>query len=184
MNLSLEDLRLIPDITMSFEEKLYTTIKLFFFICIIMALVFNDIKYFLLSIILLIIGFFVYYHKYEEDIKKENFLDSNNLDIVNDELCNKPTIDNPFMNPSVMDYQNKNDIKACYGAENKIKNLFKKRIFKDVNDLYDKNISERQFYTVPSTTIPNDQEKFATWLYNKDKTCKENNGEQCFNNIM
>lgn len=183
INLSLEDFRLIPDISMSFEEKLFTIIKLFFFICIIIALVFNDIKYFLLSIILLFVGFFVYYYKYEEIKKKENFLDSKNLDIVDDELCVKPTIDNPFMNPSVMDFQNEN-IKACNGSENKIKNLFKKRIFKDVNDLYDKNISERQFYTVPSTTIPNDQEKFAIWLYNKDKTCKENNGEQCYNNIM
>ena len=42
-------------------------------------------------------------------------------------------------------------------------------------------MSSRQFYTNPSTTIPNDQEAFAKWLYyNPEKTCKEGNGLECY----
>ena len=35
--------------------------------------------------------------------------------------------------------------------------------------------SQRQFYTLPSTTIPNDPNNdFGKWLYNSSQTCKEN----------
>ena len=34
-----------------------------------------------------------------------------------------------------------------------------------------------------SGTIPNDRESYEKWLYYRDKTCKENNGIQCYNNI-
>jgi hypothetical protein len=37
---------------------------------------------------------------------------------------------------------------------------------------------------MPSTTIPNNQEAFSKWLYYRKESCKEGNGEQCFNNIM
>ena len=38
--------------------------------------------------------------------------------------------------------------------------------------LYEKKNSERQFYTVPNTTIPNDQKGFAEWLFKTENTCK------------
>jgi len=41
------------------------------------------------------------------------------------------------------------------------------------NKLFNKN-KQRQFCTIPSTTIPNDQESFAHWLYASPETCKEN----------
>ena len=63
-------------------------------------------------------------------------------------------------------------------------NYFKTPVYKDVTDIYERNFSERQFYSVPATTIPNDQESFSKWLYFRKPTCKENNGEQCYNNIM
>ena len=31
----------------------------------------------------------------------------------------------------------------------------------------------RQFYTMPNTTIPNDQEAFSNWLYGTENVCKE-----------
>ena len=60
----------------------------------------------------------------------------------------------------------------------KIKNKMEKHFYKDlyrgVDEVFDNNYSYRQFYTTPNTTIPNDQEGFAKWLYfNEDKTLKE-----------
>ena len=59
---------------------------------------------------------------------------------------------------------------------------FNSDIFKDYNDVYDRHNSQRNFYTMPSTTQPNDQDSFKKWLYNTPNTCKEGNGNQCVGN--
>ena len=48
-----------------------------------------------------------------------------------------------------------------------------RQTMRDVGDLYGKSNSQRQYYTAPSTTIPNEQTKFAKWLYQTSSTCKE-----------
>ena len=61
-----------------------------------------------------------------------------------------------------------------------------KNIFRDANDLYDRGLSIRQFYTIPGKTIPNDQNTFAQWLYNTNnnkKSCKEGNQIRCIQNL-
>jgi hypothetical protein len=99
----------------------------------------------------------------------------------------KPTKDNPFMNPNILEVSNL-DYSACDINNKRIKNgiddYFKTPVYKDVIDIYDRKFSERQFYTMPATTIPNDQESYVNWLYSRGKSCKENNGEQCYYNIM
>ena len=44
---------------------------------------------------------------------------------------------------------------------------------RDVGDLYGKSNDQRQYYTMPSTTIPNNQTSFAKWCYGVGPTCKE-----------
>ena len=51
------------------------------------------------------------------------------------------------------------------------------------DDIYDKSTLDRQFYTVPSTTIPNNREKLGDWLYNRGPSCKEGNISKCYNNL-
>jgi patatin-like phospholipase/acyl hydrolase len=46
-------------------------------------------------------------------------------------------------------------------------------LYRDVGDLYGKSNSQREFYTAPSTTIPNNQTSFAKWCYSVGPTCKE-----------
>jgi len=99
--------------------------------------------------------------------------------------CTQPTIDNPFMNVTMKDYFNIDpDTKttidrppACDPNDPEIKKKieasFSNNLFKDVNDIFGKMNSQRQFYTMPSTTIPNGQMEFAKWLYLNPKTCKE-----------
>jgi hypothetical protein len=59
---------------------------------------------------------------------------------------------------------------------------FNENVFRETDDLYNKSLLPRQFYTVPSTTIPNEREKLADWLYNTGPSCKEN-GLVCYDNI-
>ena len=64
------------------------------------------------------------------------------------------------------------------GVEDGINHYFNENLYKNAEDLFEKKNSERQFYTVPATTVPNDQIKFAEWLWKEADTCKYN-GIQC-----
>ncbi len=93
--------------------------------------------------------------------------------------CVMPTKDNPFMNfDKINDWVSRPDrAPACNykRARNAIKTEFEKGLYRDVDDLWDKNNSQSRFYTNPVTTICNDQELFAKALYgNFDGSCKEN----------
>jgi hypothetical protein len=174
---------------MSFKDKLLAIVNLIIFLSLVFSLIFKNFIFILLGIILLIFIFYIYLFDEEVKINTNETLSNRNLAFYDNKICVKPSIDNPFMNPSIIDYKNSNNnIKAC-PFDNKtisdnINNFFKEKVYKDVNDIYQRNFSERQFYTVPSTTIPNDRQSYEKWLYFRDKTCKENNGIQCYNNII
>ena len=92
------------------------------------------------------------------------------------------------MNISLNDYvKNPNRESIIKNGENnnineQINDKFNINLYKDVGDIFGKENSQRQFYTTPITTIPNDQGKFAKWLYKVPKTCKEGSGLQCNSN--
>jgi hypothetical protein len=75
---------------------------------------------------------------------------------------------------------NPNRPPACgySGIKDEIEENFSFNLYRDIDDLFDKNNSQRQFYTTPITTIPNDQGSFARWLYEVPSTCKEDQ-ENC-----
>lgn len=172
---------------MNFKDKLLFISGLILFISFIATLIFRNIAFLLFAIIVNVILFYVYLYYKDKRANIKEKLDNQHRDIINNKLCVKPTNNNPFMNPNILEVSNLN-YSSCDIDNIKIKkqmnNLFKTPIYKDVIDIYDRNFSERQFYTMPSTTIPNDQESYLDWLYSRNKTCKENNGEQCYNNIM
>ena len=92
--------------------------------------------------------------------------------------CHMPTRDNPFMNVLTSDYSlNPSKKPACNDTPKVKQNIeghFNHNLYKDINDIFDKNNGQRQFYTMPSTTIPNDQGGFAKWLWGiRSPTCKE-----------
>lgn len=89
--------------------------------------------------------------------------------------CRVPTKDNPFMNPTSNDFELEDPPEACNAEDediqDKITNSFNEGLFRDVGDLFEKENSQRQFYTVPHM-IPTDQTAFAKWLYGTDNICK------------
>jgi len=126
-------------------------------------------------------------------LKKKLGLNSMNIDTMNDEdfqnilnmkTCSKPSTNNPFMNALVYDSRTKDH--SCDPInpknQNKIEEEYNKYCIKDISDIYNHNSGRRQFYTMPSTTYPNNQEGLANWLYKTPPTCKEGNGAQCVAN--
>jgi hypothetical protein len=58
--------------------------------------------------------------------------------------------------------------------------FFRVNWFSDPTDVFGKTQNQRQFITMPSTTIPNDRESFQDWLYKiPGKTCKEGGRDAC-----
>ena len=103
--------------------------------------------------------------------------------------CIKPTRENPFMNVLLTDYENNPRRKeACKTYNNKevndaMNDEFNHNLYRDVSNIFNRNNSQRQFYTNPATSIPNKQGDFVNWLYNRPETCKEGNGQRCIANV-
>jgi hypothetical protein len=108
----------------------------------------------------------------DEFVKRES---EKNKDIL--DVPREPSVNNPFINPLLTDYNTEN---APYPADvedvvikEQINLTYNKDLFKDMSDLFDEKNTQRQFYTVPGGSIPNDQQKFAEWCYKTPMTCKE-----------
>jgi hypothetical protein len=54
------------------------------------------------------------------------------------------------------------------------KYLYNSTVYRNIEDVYERQNSQRLFYTLPITTIPNKQGDFADWLYKTGPQCKEN----------
>ncbi len=170
-----------PSTKMTLEEKINATVRLFSYISVVLTIVSGNSNYIYLMICVMLLSYFAYINYNPNNIEKYSNSKKNYV---------KPTIDNPFMNIQLDDYvknPNRDSLQTINNYQNKLLNQeindkFNYNLYRDVGDIFDKNNSQRQFYTTPITTIPNDQNSFAKWLYHTDKTCKENNGSQCLSN--
>lgn len=93
--------------------------------------------------------------------------------------CRRPTEDNPFMNPTFTDFNNGDPPAACNVDDEDINDEmrvnFNHDLFRDVDEIWERENSQRNFYTVPNTAVPNNQKEFALWLYggsNRYPDCK------------
>jgi len=100
--------------------------------------------------------------------------------IYNRAKCRKPSVDNPFMNPTIDD-MNKDNPTACNvddaEVEDDIEKKFNGDIYRDVDDVFNRKNSQRQFFTV-ANQVPNDQEAFARFCYGFPSACKTDQ-EKC-----
>lgn len=119
---------------------------------------------------------------FDNSIDDGNDNDENNNDDDDDcdgrMCCQAPTSENPFMNVTMADLMdNTKRPRACSlseSVETEIDDAFGEKYLPNINDPFNRKHSQRQFYTMPSTTIPNDQTAFAKFLYPLSETCKEN----------
>lgn len=93
--------------------------------------------------------------------------------------CRKPTADNPFTNIVFADYLDAGNIAEPCNVNNKdiqksMNYLYNSNIYRNIEDVFERENSQRIFYTMPITTVPNKQTEFAEWLYKSGPTCKEN----------
>ena len=180
--------KIIPQHYMDLEGKINAVVRFCMYLGVLLTLVMVDYRYLFIVIVAAIISIVIYeYHKREQS-QRDAFMDSNGVQLVDDKLCAKPSVSNPFMNVLISVFQdNPHRPPACNVGNDANKAVvsakFHARMFRDVNDIYDNMASQRQYYTTAVTTVPNDQGAYAEWLYGRPASCKQGNGSQCMNNI-
>ncbi len=96
-----------------------------------------------------------------------------------------PTAANPFMNvliPEIKDNPTRPEAAPVDepGVKQQLDDLFRVNFYNDPTDVFGRNQSQRQFITMPSTSVPNDRESLQNWLYNiVPQNCKSGGRAAC-----
>ena len=172
-----------PVKTMTLIEKLNAIFRMSIYLSIILYLLTNNYLYLYIFIIIGAFTCFIYYtQKDNVELYFNSFPNSNNNLIektIFEDAKNTitPTVENPFMNINLItDDKTKEAPPPSWNNDSiqeKIEDKFNYNLYRDVGDLYGKSNSQREYYTMPSTTIPNNQTSFAKWCYSVGPTCKE-----------
>lgn len=189
-------LHIFPKDEMSYAEKLNALFRLSLIVSVLMLALTNDANTLLFAVAVACVTSALNYAEESsgEAAGDEAFETKDAQQIVGEEAyekaarkakrCTFPTRENPFMNVLMHEYTERPERRAACDMNRKVnkyvKKYFDENLYRSIDDVYHKNSSDRQFYTMPSTTIPNGQDDFARWLYRiEDKTCKEGNGLRC-----
>jgi len=182
-----------PNRDMTRVEQLNAIVRFSFYLSLLLVIYRQNINYLYIGIVSLVLTFAIY--KYDPNLKGDEREDMYDIFKRRDPEAQrynyvKPTYANPFMNPTLLDITENPDRQAYskksfvnnYELAQDVEQKFSYNLYQDINDIFGKQNSQRQFYTTPVTTIPNEQTKFAEWLYGRPPSCKDNNGYQCMLN--
>jgi len=164
---------------MSVNDKLNAITRLVILLCVSGFIATQNINFIWISFLTLlcIVAYYKLNSQPIENFEKQDFTKHT-----------IPTDKNPLMNvllPEINGNPNRKSALKSYLPDNeklintKVKSQFSKhidpRIFQGLNNELDLEYSMRNFYTNPSTTIPNDQEGFSKFLYGDMISSKEGN---------
>ncbi len=168
----------LPDSKLNEIENLNAITRFGIYSSIILAMYHKNINYLFLMSIFFIFTYLMYIYLGLEDY--ENI----NLNIKElEKTYTLPTLNNPMMNILPGDNINKppaypinENSEEAYYIKKDMENKLNFNVFSGRDDIYNNKHSQREFYTLPVTTIPNDREKFIDFVYknNVKPLCKEN----------
>jgi hypothetical protein len=96
-----------------------------------------------------------------------------------------PAPANPFMNVLIPEIKYDPERPEAASVEDpavkqQLDDMFRTNFFNDPTDVFGKSQDQRQFITMPSTSIPNDRDSFMKWCYNiVPQNCKSGGREAC-----
>jgi hypothetical protein len=170
-----------PNEKMNYNEKLNAILRFSIYLSILLMLIKNSYLYIYICIVVAFLTYLLYVQN--KKMKKEEFQLKGNMETATQKKdYSLPSKDNPFMNMLLPDIKYNPAHKGYKHDDNirqKIEKNFNHNLYKDISDVFNKDHSQRQYYTMPSTSIPNEQDKFANWLYKVPTTCKSGNGTDC-----
>ena len=172
-------------------RKLNAVLRFSIYYTIIVFMYNRNTNIFAVPLITALVTFFI--HKNNSSIQVNNLDTQLRNDIINNEIvsgkhnlgCSLPTKDNPFMNTPFFDVAADKELpQSCTsydnkGIQRKIEKEFDKGLYRNYTDIFGKENSQRQFFSVPGRQGIPDQSTFAHWLYRTPDTCKEGNKLAC-----
>ncbi len=163
-----------PHNDMSLYEKLNAIVRFALYFALLTLAMKGQTTMFLFPLFVMGLTLYLFKMDYHPEDDKDYFT----LSRAKREECQPPSDSNPFMNVLISDYtENPQKKRACdindKEIQKEIKDKFEKNLYRNTVDLWERNNSQREYYTMPNTTIPNDQINFAKWLYKTPATCKE-----------
>ena len=166
----------IPLPNMSLAEQLNAILRFAIYYGVAVFIFQGTTKALLIPFVVAAITYGVFKHTDEMHKNETDAMQTQNISIdpQTKRHCTLPTKENPFMNILQTDYaKNPNRPAACDITRPSIRKKIDKLYLNeglynktDTTDIFGRNTGMRQFYSNPSTTIPNDQGAFAKWLYN------------------
>jgi hypothetical protein len=172
----------VPTADMTLNERLNAISRLAIYSGTLLMLIYKNFNMFYIALITLTLLYLI----------REHFPDflNQSAGAVNPELehmegkLQLPTENNPFMNVLITDYTQNPDKKPAADIDNPyvkkaVEAEFNKGLNRDVDDIWEKENSQRQFYSTPATTIPNDRSSFVNWCYSTPYSCKDGNLSNC-----
>lgn len=165
-----------PSSDMTEDEKLNAMSRFAIYYGVIAALYKKSLVPLYITIGILLLAVFLH----QNEPMRENMAEVPTDLVLNadpDGPCRVPTKNNPFMNPDIAEFDTQQKYSSsCNPFDKTVKTQmeaqFEQGLFFNTGDLYGKGNSQRQFFTVPVTSVPNDQGTFAEWCYSKPSNCK------------
>ena len=175
-----------PTVDQTFSERINALTRFVLYATILMYVVRRNLTHVLVGLAIVAILAFIHYGKGDEI---ETFSD-NDISGMDDGIfsdfkapddvqpdgngCVRPTTNNPFGNVLLTDNPGRSAACPYNDVEKEVKDKFNERLYRNVNDVYEKANSQRQFYTMPVTSIPNDVETYREFVFGIKKNCKTN----------
>ena len=188
-NVLLQNIDLWPISSMNKNEKFNAISRLIILLTLIGFIFSRSMPILVSGTISLAAIIFLFYLKDPKKTVKENLVSSMNYE------NSKP--DNPMSNvllPEIQFDPERPAAPPAYENEDKINNNtkemvvktsfnneedIKQKLFKDLGDEIEFDRSMRNFNSTASTTIPNDQDKFAEFCYGNMPSCKDGDSLAC-----
>ena len=176
--------RFVPSANMSIVEVCNAVFRFAIYAALIILIIEKTVIFPILTIVLVaIVTIFLTYNSDEvRKQKNESYVAAH---------YTVPTKNNPFMNTLISDLNRddkKEAAKPCDfpSVEKQLQYLYNEGVYREVDDIFNRNNSQNRFHTVPCTegglgVLHGDTHTFANWLYSQGRpTCKEDS-RYCYN---
>lgn len=170
---------IIPTRDQSDAERVNALVRLVLYCSLSVALIRSNAMYAVLGLAIVIIISLAYALGAKKKVKNEAYSNIRPNTITREKkACYKPNPNNPFGNATVGALLNdEGKPPACGydepGVATQIRKNFNQGLFRNLDDVYEVENSQRQFYTMPVTTSAPDTIAFGEFLFGNKRTCKE-----------
>lgn len=164
--------------TENFEQNSNCYTRLVMLLTLILFIITKKINYIYIGIFLILVIIIMYYFgkkdafenysEYSNNLLQEEQLprrESDNFDI-------NASVNNPLKNVPITDYNKKSEYSKASTSNIDMSQFINDKVFQTA-DQYIFDRGTRHLYTMPNSSVPNDQGTFAQWLYGTESNCKE-----------